>query len=173
MRARSTTKATFFAPEPQQTGELLDFIEAHTKRHSEKPETHFYLSGGEVGDQVEIPHEIYEVLAKVVEAMRQGLAITVTPSSHTLTTQQAAEVLGVTRPTLVKLLDENKIPFEKPATHRRVKLEDVLSYKEARKREQYEALASMGEPDDTSPEEALANLKRARKIAAQRRSSKP
>lgn len=171
MRTNAATNDTFFAPESPQTGEIFNFIEAHTARRGTAPEPQFFLSGGSVGDQVEIPHEIYEVLVKTVQAMRKGLAITITPRSHTLTTQQAAEVLGVTRPTLVKILDEGRIPFEKPGTHRRVQLGDVLAYKEARKAEQYAALASMGTIDDDRQENSLEDMKQARKEAARRRRS--
>jgi excisionase family DNA binding protein len=174
MRTSAATKETFFAPESPQTGEIFNFIEAHNLRRGFTPEPRFFLSGGDIGDQVEIPHEIYEVLVKAVEAMRSGLAVTITPSSQTLTTQQAAEVLGVTRPTLVKMLDEGKIPFEKPGTHRRVLLADILAYKEVRKAEQYAALSSMGTLDDDSPADSVDMMKRARKEAARRRHlSKP
>jgi len=100
--------------------------------------------------------------------MRKGFAVTITPSSLTLTTQQAAEILGVTRPTIVKLLDTGKIPIEKPDSHRKVRLEDVLEYKEVRKAEQYEALASMTAPEDERPETPNDRMKRARKEAARR-----
>lgn len=171
MRTSAAAKETFFAPESPQAGQIFNFIEAHAERRGFTPEPRFFLSGGEIGDQVEIPHEIYEVLVKAVQAMRSGLAVTITPSSHTLTTQQAAEVLGVTRPTLVKMLDEGKIPFEKPGTHRRVRLADVLAYKELRKSEQYAALSSLGIVDDSSPESSVNNMKQARKEAAKRRRS--
>ncbi|WP_232488763.1 helix-turn-helix domain-containing protein [Brevibacterium antiquum] len=99
------------------------------------------------------------------------MAVTITPNSLTMTTQQAAELLGITRPTLVKLLDEGKIPFEKPNTHRRVWLADVLAYKEQRKAEQHAAIAEMGSYDEGKEgrEQALARMKKARKIVADRR----
>lgn len=142
-------KETFLAPEAPGAGDIYNFIEAHIGRTASAPHPQFFLSGPTAGDQVEIPSEVYEVLVKAVEAMRRGLAVTLTPRSMTLTTQQAADLLGVTRPTLVKLLDSGRIPFEKPGTHRRVKLEDVLSFKERRKTEQYAALSSLGDIDDS------------------------
>lgn len=169
MATNAATKETFFAPEAPQTGKIYNFMEAHAEKNGSQPSPQFFLSGAEAGDQVEIPHEIYEVLVKTVEAMRKGLAITITPSSLTLTTQQAAELLGVTRPTIVRLLDAGKIPFEKPGTHRRIKLEDVLTFKEARKAAQYDALDSMGTIDDEDPEIAVNRMKKARAEAAQRR----
>ncbi|EMY36237.1 excisionase family DNA-binding protein [Arthrobacter crystallopoietes BAB-32] len=169
MGTSTAMKETFFAPGTPQAGEIYDFIAAHTTRKGAPPQPQFFLSGSEPGDQVEIPHEIYQVLVKAVEAMRKGLAVTLTPSSMTMTTQQAAELLGVTRPTFVRLLDTGKIPFEKPGTHRRVKLADVLAYKEARRTEQYDALASMGDIDDEPVEAATERMKEARKLAAKRR----
>lgn len=163
----AAVKETFFAPEAPRTGEIYDFIEAHTKQAGAAPQPQFFLSGSTGGDQVKIPSEIYEVLVKAVEAMRKGLAVTLTPRSMTLTTQQAADLLGVTRPTLVKLLDSGKIPFEKPGTHRRVKLEDVLSFKEKRKVEQYAALSSLGDVDDSLV--SVEELKQARAEAGRRR----
>jgi excisionase family DNA binding protein len=171
MRNGAVTKETFFAPEAPKTGEIYSFIEAHAARRGSTPEPKFFLSGGESGDQVEIPREVYNIFVKVVDAMRSGLAVTITPSSLTLTTQQAAEILGVTRPTLVKMLETGKIPFEKPGTHRRIRLADLLAFKEVRKEEQYAALSSMDTVDDESTVVAADRMKRARKEAARRRHS--
>lgn len=171
MHTSAAAKETFFAPELPRTGQIVNFIEAHAEKRGFTPEPKFFLSGGEMGDQVEIPHEVYEVLVKAVHAMSNGLAVTITPSSHSITTQQAAELLGITRPTLVKMLDDGKIPFEKPGTHRRVRLADVLDYKEKRKVEQYSALRALGPADDSSPERSIDDMRKARKEAAKLRRS--
>ncbi|WP_411733176.1 helix-turn-helix domain-containing protein [Paeniglutamicibacter sp.] len=171
MHSGAATKETFFAPETPKTGEIYSFIETHSARRGFAPEPKFFLSGGDAGDQVEIPHEVYEVLVKTVDAMRSGLAVTITPSSHTLTTQKAAELLGVSRPTFVKMLETGRIPFEKPGTHRRVQLADLLAFNEERKAEQYAALSSMETVDDELPIVAVDRMKVARKEAAKRRRS--
>ena len=83
---------------------------------------------GPDGEQVLLPQEVYRILVSVVEALREGKAVAVVPRTQRLTTQEAADFLGVSRPTLVKLLEEGKIPYEQPGRHRRVLFSDVLAY---------------------------------------------
>lgn len=128
-----------------------------------------YLVGRGVDDQVELDPEIHQVLLRVVDALRQGKAVTVTPRAMTLTTQQAAELLGVSRPTVVKLMDDGRIPFERPGTHRRVRLEDVLDYRESRRRHQHAALDAFGPSEEEPVEVALERLQRVKAEAGRRR----
>jgi excisionase family DNA binding protein len=81
------------------------------------------------GSEVALPDRVYEVLRDVVKAMSQGFAINIAPLNAVLTTQQAADMLNISRPTLVKLLESGEIPFEKPGRHRRVLLSDLLEYR--------------------------------------------
>jgi excisionase family DNA binding protein len=83
---------------------------------------------GSDGVQHELPDPVYRVLRDVVEAMSQGLGITVIPQNTMLTTQEAADVLGISRPTLVRLLEQGEIDYEQPGRHRRVRLVDVIAY---------------------------------------------
>ncbi|MFI9387177.1 helix-turn-helix domain-containing protein [Kutzneria sp. NPDC052558] len=92
------------------------------------------------GTLVHLPTAVYEVLSQVITAMRAGRAITVAPLAQRLTTQEAADLLGVSRPTLIKLLEDGKIPFEKPGRHRRIRLDDLLAYRDQRRQERREAL---------------------------------
>lgn len=85
---------------------------------------------GPNGDTVELPQEIYQVLTVAVAEMKAGHAVSLTPLSQRISTQEAADLLGVSRPTLVKLLETGKIAYEKPGRHRRVLLSDVLQYRQ-------------------------------------------
>ena len=103
---------------------------------------------GPGGQHLILPAEVFEVLRDIVEAMAAGEAVTIAPVQQRLTTQEAADLLGVSRPTLVKLLEAGDIPFEQPGRHRRVRLADVLAYRERGSLERRAALDRMVEIAD-------------------------
>jgi excisionase family DNA binding protein len=151
--------------------QVYDFLEAHEEAGRRRPEPRYFLAGSAPGDRVELPAEVYRVLRQVVEALRQGLAVTVVPQAQMLTTQQAADLLGVSRPTVIKLLDEAKIPFERVGTHRRILLRDLLAYREQRRAEQYAALeaTAVSIDDEHDLDTVLGELREARRAVATRR----
>ena len=102
------------------------------------------------GERLVLPPEVFEVLHDVVRAMAQGQAVTIVPVHQRLTTQEAADLLGVSRPTVVKLLESGEIPFEQPGRHRRVRLADVLAYRERASAERRAALDRMVEIADAA-----------------------
>ena len=104
---------------------------------------------GPNGEHLVLPPEVFEVLRGVVTAMADGQAVTIAPVHQRLTTQEAAALLGVSRPTVVKLLEAGEIPFEKPGRHRRVLLSDVLEFRRRRSRAAREALDQMVEIAET------------------------
>ena len=95
------------------------------------------------GETIELPSAVAEALLQVVDAMRRGLAVTVAPQDQRLTTQEAADMLGISRPTLVRMLEAGEIPFEKVRRHRRLFLTDVLEFRERQRRAANEALSDM------------------------------
>lgn len=95
------------------------------------------------GHQLEIPNSIYRVLVAAVAAMAQGNAVAIVPVHHELTTQQAAELLGVSRPHLVKLVDGGEIPHHKTGSHRRIYFEDLMRYRDVRDAQRTEALREL------------------------------
>ena len=99
---------------------------------SENPE----IEIEETQEKIKIPLSALKLLAKILKATSQGNPISVVPLATEMTTQAAAEFLGCSRPHLVKLLEEGEIPYSKIGKHRRVKYEDVDSYKKKMKARQ-------------------------------------
>lgn len=153
-----------------QLAKVYDFLTSHEDVRSKTAVAHF-LSGSSPDDRVELPDDLYRALRQMVEALRSGHAVSVSPITKTLTTQQAAELLGISRPTLIRLLDNNEIPFERVGNHRRIPLQHLLAYRERRRAAQYAFLAatSVDEDDYEDPEEVLARLRAARREVAKRR----
>jgi excisionase family DNA binding protein len=98
---------------------------------------------GPDGTRLELPGEVFEVLREVVIALSQGLAITVAPHQTVLSTSEAAQLLGVSRPTLVRLLESGEIPFDKPSRHRRIRLADLLAFQQRSRRRRASLLDQM------------------------------
>ena len=87
------------------------------------------ISIQESGTDITIPRKAPELLQFILSSMAQGKAVSLIPSDSELTTQQAADMLNVSRPHLVKLLEQGALPFKKIGSHRRILLEDLLAYK--------------------------------------------
>ncbi len=100
---------------------------------------------GPNGEHLVLPPAVFAVLRDVVEAMSNGQAVTIAPVHQRLTTQEAADLLGISRPTLVKLLESGEIAFEQPGRHRRVRLASVLAYRQRRSSQRRESLDRMVE----------------------------
>jgi excisionase family DNA binding protein len=171
MGAAVLRQETYLPDAGDQVAQIYDFLKAHEKAGRGRPEPRYFLAGSTPGDQVELPAEVYRVVRQVVEALQQGLAVTVAPLTQTLTTQQAADLLGLSRPTVIKLLDEGRIPFERVGTHRRVLLRDLLTYREQRRTEQYAALEATAVDIDHEEDLdiALQRAREARRAVAARR----
>ncbi|MDF5734976.1 MAG: helix-turn-helix domain-containing protein [Nostoc sp. S13] len=98
---------------------------------------------GANGEKINIPEPIYQMLLQVVHAMASGKAISIIPQQQELTTQQAAELLNVSRPYLIKLLKQGDIDYIKVGSHRRVRFDDLMKYKQQRDTKRREGLKEL------------------------------
>ncbi|KAB1640986.1 helix-turn-helix domain-containing protein [Gulosibacter chungangensis] len=126
---------------------------------------------GPDGEQLPLPLPIYEVLRQVASAMQRGESVSIERVDRQLTTQQAANILGISRNTLIRLLDEHELPYERlgESRHRRLRLNDVLAYrdrKRAERRHRLNELTRQAQEDglyDVDAETYRDALKQARK----------
>lgn len=98
---------------------------------------------GPKGEEVVLPKALFYLLERVAEVLARGDSVTVVPVGKELTTQQAADLVNVSRQYLVRLLDERRIPYSKTGKHRRLRIEDVLAFKEKRDAERRSALGDL------------------------------
>src|SRR6266542_6035117 len=171
MTAELLESQTYLPEEQEQMATIASFLDAHHSKTGERPERRYFLAGAGEHEQIEVPEALHKVLVQAVAALRAGKAVTISPTMPKLTTQQAADLLGVSRPTVVRLIDAGELACERIGNRRKVLLKDLLAYREARRQRQYRAIADTAV--DVSEDEDIAvvseRLKRIRKQRAEHR----
>ncbi|MDG4833177.1 excisionase family DNA-binding protein [Solwaraspora sp. WMMD1047] len=141
------------APDPQSVAvaaEALPRVQAYLRTHQDSSAT-VRLIDDEDGGQLVVPRGAVELLARVLAHMANGHSVSVVPAHAELTTQQAAELLNVSRPYLIGLLDAGEIEYRKVGTHRRVMAGSLLAYKhqdDARRRAAADELTQLAQEMD-------------------------
>jgi excisionase family DNA binding protein len=156
------------SPAPAEADDLakvLSFLEAHEARHGSFPEPVFFLSGADEHDSVELTEQLHAILKQVVQALSHGQSISILTRDQEISTQQAAEILGLSRPTVVKLIDSGELSAHVPgAVRRKLRLADVLTYREElrARRNQFltESASEYDEADADDVAELLAEARR-------------
>lgn len=88
----------------------------------------------ESGEFITVPKKALSLLITILSNMSEGKSITLIPTDSEVSTQQAADILSVSRPHLVKLLEVGTIPFRKVGSHRRILLRDLIAYENGLRR---------------------------------------
>jgi excisionase family DNA binding protein len=96
-------------------------------------------------ERVPLPRSAVRLLRQILAEMAEGNGVTIVPVAAELTTQQAADLLGVSRPFLVKELDEERLPFRWVGTHRRIQLDDLIRYRERKDAARHQALDALAQ----------------------------
>jgi excisionase family DNA binding protein len=125
---------------------IEEYLEGH-------PDDDLIEAVGEVGtdDALVIPRATAVMFAQILDLLAQGRGVQIFPKEVELSTQQAADMLNVSRPYLIGLLEAGKIPFRKVGRHRRIKLEDLVAYQrqdDLRRRDAADRLAELSEDLD-------------------------
>ncbi len=94
-------------------------------------------------EQITLPKNVLQIMLEVVTQVANGKQVSVLSKESDLTTAETAELLNVSRPYVVQLLQEGKLPFHMVGTHRRVLLEDALRYKEAQRKKSLEIMGKL------------------------------
>lgn len=97
---------------------------------------------------IDIPAPAAELLVRALSQMAEGNAVTLIAVSTELTTQQAADILGVSRPFVVKEIEERRLPARKVGTRRRVMFSDLMTYKQRSDATRQQALDALAELDE-------------------------
>lgn len=153
--------------EPDDVATILSFIEAHESRHGAGSEPAFYLSGSSEHDRVELTEQLHMILKQAAQALGKGQSISILARDEEISTQQAADVLGLSRPTVVRLINEGELSAQVPGTVRRkLKLIDVIEYRDALKTRREKFIAdSSAEYSDVDTGDVGSILEEARRQA--------
>jgi len=104
-----------------------------------------HVKQGTNGAVVELPPAVSRLMLDLLLFISKGEAVTLVPFGAELSTQQAADMLNVSRPFLVKLIENNEVPHYKVGTHRRIRAKDLFAYKQRRDSKRNEALTKLAQ----------------------------
>lgn len=153
MRAAQHDSPETYVPRHDEEGQLLDLVAALRARGADVPVQPALVNAA--GDRIELPPDVADAFEQIVRHLSQGQGVTVVPHHRLLTTQEAADLLNISRPTFVKLLEHGELAYELRGRHRRVRLDDVLTFQGSLRRGRVETLDSM---QQQSQEDGLYEL---------------
>lgn len=118
---------------------------------------------------VTVPEGVADMIAKIIASLHAGQPISVVPHDTKVTTQEAAEMLGLSRPTVIKLITSGELTCEMVGSHRRLLFADVLAYRNHRREQVQAMLDATRLEDDVHDIEELRQALRAAKVDASKR----
>jgi excisionase family DNA binding protein len=141
-RVSASNDAKTYVPDEAQGAVIADFVRVLNQAGLSSSGARPALVDAN-GERYELPESVFDILRQVADALASGMGVSVAPLSAMLTTQEAADYLGISRPTLVRILERGEIPMEKPGRHRFVRLQDLVDYQQRSATERHKALRAM------------------------------
>ena len=147
---KTARKAAFERPphsaEMESARRLREAIASRIKDHNEPTRLSVASNGSDLRI-VTLSPALTDLLLEVLRMVSSGQGVCVTAVEAELTTQQAADLLNVSRPYLVKLLENGEMPFTRTGRHRRIRAADLFEFKVKRDAERFDALAALAKMD--------------------------
>jgi excisionase family DNA binding protein len=112
----------------------LPLLKETSKRVTKGESNYIKIAIEGKNELLKIPKKAMFLLFEIMKNMAEGKSMTLIPSDSEISTQQAADMLNVSRPHLIKLLEEGQIPYKKVGSHRRIELKDILEYEDRQKK---------------------------------------
>lgn len=155
------------APAVETAGQVEGLLEMLLEARAADESVMMSLSGHSDSNHfVVVPQEVVDLVGRVVASLHAGQPISVLPHDLKVTTQEAADLLGLSRPTVIKLINTGVLPCEMVGSHRRLAISDVIAFRNSR-REQVQAMLDATALDDEIDDvEALQRALRAAKAAS-------
>ena len=137
-------------PSKEEQKAALESYDALTAMLEEIKDKNPNIEIKESKEKIKIPLSALKLLAKILKETSQGRPVSIVPIATEVTTQAAAEILGCSRPHIVKLLESGKIKFTKVGKHRRIRYEDIIKYKKEMKDLQERLINEIMDTDEKS-----------------------
>jgi excisionase family DNA binding protein len=137
-------------PSKEEQKAALESYDALTATLEEIKDKNPEIEIEETQEKIRIPLNALKLLAKILKETSQGRTVSIVPVATEITTQAAAEMLGCSRPHIVKLLESGKIKFTKVGKHRRIRYEDIVIYKNEMKALQERLIIEIMDEDETT-----------------------
>lgn len=131
-----------YLPSEEDAATVVDLVAVLESRGFDVSEARPALVSSD-GRRMELPQPLFEALHQIAIALAHRQGVTVAPHDTLLTTQEAADLLGISRPTLVRLLNKGEIPHQMRGRHRRVTLADLVAYQQRTRHERKQVLDEM------------------------------
>lgn len=130
---KSNASDTFESISPTKADQELAIESSHVLAEHQagrRASVRIQLIDGDAEETIDVPRSVLQLVQRALREMAQGNSVTIIPTSAELTTQQAADLLNVSRPYVVKLLEEKKIPSRMVGKYRRIRFDDLMAYKQ-------------------------------------------